>query len=126
MGNQAETLRRVKAEIEQCIDDLSRGLLTVERLKSVSRTIDAAGRSSQDVLFLHAVTASPASHIVGMRIIEDGEVSDGPEDPDDWPYQTVLEAVRDGWRIIKLPELALAMDDSRTYGLGHEFVLERY
>ena len=53
-------------------------------------------------------------------------MSDGPEDPDDWPYKTVLEAVRDGWRIIKLPELALAMDDSRTYGLGHEFVLERY
>ena len=82
MGNQAETLRRVKAEIGQCIDDLGKGLLTVERLKSVSRTIDAAGRSSQDLLFLHAATASPASQIVGMRIIEDGDISDGPEDPD--------------------------------------------
>ena len=103
MGNEAETLRRVKAEIEQCIDDLGKGLLTVERLKSVSRTIDAAGRLSQDLLFLHAATASPASQIVGMRIIEDGDISDGPEDPDDWPYQTVLEAVRDGWRDHQAP-----------------------
>ena len=27
MGNEAETLRRVRAEIEQCIDDLGKGLL---------------------------------------------------------------------------------------------------
>ena len=61
-----------------------------------------------------------------MRIVTNGIISDGPENPDDWPYQSVLEAVRDGWRIIKFPELALMMDESRTYGLGFEFILERY
>ena len=126
MGNQTETVRKIRAEIEQCIEDLGKGRLTVDKLKRVSRTIDAADRPRQDLLFLHAATASPASQVIGMRIIEDGEMSDGPEDPDDWPYRTVLEALRDGWRIIKLPELALAMDESRTYGLGYEFVLERY
>ena len=47
-----------------------------------------------------------------MRIIEKGEISDGPEDPDNWPYQTVLEAIRDGWGVIKFPELALGMDEN--------------
>ena len=125
MGNQTETLQKIRAEIQQCITDLGNGVLTVERLERLSRAIDEAGKTRQDLLFLHAVTSSPASQVIGMRIIEDGEMSDGPDDPDDWPYRTVLEAVRDGWRIIKLPELALAMDDSRTYGLGYEFVLER-
>ena len=31
----------------------------------------------------------------------------------------------DGWRVVKFPELALMMDESRTYGLGFEFILER-
>jgi hypothetical protein len=60
-----------------------------------------------------------------MRIVENGEISDGPDNPDDWPYQSVLEAIRDGWRVIKFPELALTMDENRTTGLGFEFVLER-
>ena len=79
----------------------------------------------QDILYLHASLNSPTSDILAMRIVENGEVSDGPQDPDDWPYQTVIDAVRDGWHIIKFPELALMMDESRTYSLGFEFILER-
>ena len=60
-----------------------------------------------------------------MRIVLDGVVSDGPDDPDDWPYQTVLEALRDGWRIIDFPNLALLLDESRTYAYGAEFILEK-
>ena len=49
----------------------------------------------------------------------------GRRTPRDWPYKTVLDAVRDGWRIIKFPELALMLDEKRSYGLGCDFVLER-
>ena len=79
----------------------------------------------QDILYLHASSNSPTSDVLAMRIVENGEVSDGPEDPEDWPYQSLLEALRDGWRVVKFPELALMMDESRTYGLGFEFILER-
>ena len=79
----------------------------------------------QNILYLHARVNSPSSDVLAMRIVENGEISDGPEDPDDWPYQSVLEAIRDGWRVVKFPELALMMDESRTYGLGFEFILER-
>lgn len=79
----------------------------------------------QDILYLHARVNSLTSDILAMRIVTNGEISDGPENPDNWPYQTVLQAVKDGWSVIKFPELALMMDESRTYGLGFEFILER-
>lgn len=115
----------VKKEIDQCIDSLKQGTLTEEDLLRVSETVDCARPRLQDVLFLQASTASPVATVLGMRIIESGEISDGPADPEDWPYATVLDAVRDGWRIIKLPDMALSMDDAQTFGLGYEFVLER-
>ena len=82
-------------------------------------------RAMQDILYLHAAANSPISEVLAMRIVESGEISDGPENPADWPYQSVLEAIRDGWRVVKFPELALMMDESRTYSLGFEFILER-
>ena len=112
----------VKQEIEGCIDSLKQGTLTEQDLLKVS---EIAPPRRQDVLFLQADSSSPVAQVVGMRIIEDGELSDGPADPGDWPYETVLDAVRDGWRIIKFPDMALSLDENRTFGLGHEFILER-
>ena len=54
-----------------------------------------------------------------------GEEVEIPREPAEWPYQTVMDALRDGWRIISFPNLALMMDESRTVGLGCEFILER-
>ena len=51
------------------------------------------------------------------------EVSDSPED---WPYQRVGDAVRDGWRIIKFPDITLLLNEERIYGLDCEYILERW
>ena len=115
----------VKREIDGCIDNLKQGTLTEQDLLRVSEIVDGAPPRRQDVLFLQGDSSSPVSQIVGMRIIEDGDLSDGPADPKDWPYETVLDAVRDGWRIMKFPDMALSLDENRTFGLGHEFILER-
>ena len=80
---------------------------------------------SQDLLYLHTEKTSITSPARGMRILLDGVLSDGPEDPEDWPYKTVLDAIQDGWRVIKFPELALMADEGRTYGVGCEFILEK-
>ena len=114
---------KIEEQVERCVEKLGAGTLTAASLRRIS---ELNGESTvQDILYLQATTTSPTSEVVGMRIIENGEISDGPHDPDDWPYQTVLEAVRDGWRVLKFPELALMLDDSRTFGLGFEFILER-
>ena len=114
----------IKNQVETCIDELKRGTLTEKGLRRIAEIADEV-RAMQDILYLHAAANSPISEVLAMRIVESGEISDGPENPADWPYQTVLEAVRDGWSVVKFPELALMMDESRTYSLGFEFILER-
>lgn len=59
-------------------------------------------------------------------MVRDGDILEGPPNPNDWPYQSPLDAIRDGWRVIRFPDMALMMDESRTYGLGFEFILERW
>ena len=114
----------IKHQVETCIDELKQGTLTETSLRRIAEVADEA-RAMQDILYLHTAANSPISEVLAMRIVENGEISDGPEDPADWPYQSVLEAIRDEWRVVKFPELALMMDESRTYGLGFEFILER-
>ena len=82
-------------------------------------------KNIQDILFLNAEANSLTSELIAMKILENGEISDGPDDADDWPYQCVLDAIKDGWHVIKFPELALTMDETRTYGFGFEFILTR-
>ena len=51
---------------------------------------------------------------------------EGASDADEWPYQTVLEAMEDGWRVISFPNLALmALNHDDSHGLEFEFILER-
>ena len=82
-------------------------------------------RVVQDLLYLQAAHSSPAAPVLGMLLVENGDISEGPPNPADWPYRTVLDAIRDGWRVIQFPNLALLGDGSRTVGLGCEFILER-
>jgi hypothetical protein len=65
--------------------------------------------------------------VVGMTYIEAGVLKEASSDPNEWQYQTVLDAVQSGWRIISFPNMALlAMSDEESYGLGFEFILERW
>ena len=116
----------IRARLEQCVDALEQAKLTARDLRKVIALIDEGGGNQQDLLYLQAASTSLTSQINGMVLVEGGEVSDGPEDPGGWPYQTVLDAIRDGWRVISFPNLALMMDESRTYGLGCEFVMEKW
>lgn len=112
------------AKLDLALAELRAGTLQESTLAAI-RDEAAAIPATQDLLYLQASGTDLNSEVIGMRIVLDGEVSDGPDDPDDWPYQTVLEAVRDGWRIIDFPNLALLLDESRTYAYGAEFVLEK-
>ena len=120
----------IREQVERCIEEFRRGELSEEGLQGVLDSIDRRrerrGRKRrQDLLYLHTRSTSIDYPVLGMRILENGKLSDGPRDPDEWPYKTVVEAVNDGWRIIKFPEMALLLDESRSFGLGCEFILER-
>ena len=106
---------------------LQRGELTpVQLCQGITDLIGQTNRKPQDILYLQARNTSPESQVVGMMQIEGGKRVACLPDPDDWPYQTVLDAVKDGWRIISFPNMSLlAMDEKEVYGLGFEFILER-
>jgi len=112
-------------KLEQCVAALNEGTLTEEQLRHAFASA-APSSARQDLLYLQSSTVGIDCGVIGMRLLINGELDDGPEDPEDWPYKSVLEAISDGWRIISFPNLALLMDESKTYGLGHEFILEKW
>ncbi len=86
----------------------------------------AKNHGRQSLLYLQAPTTNPHSAVVGISIYEDGADSDGLDENGEFRYRSIKEALDDGWRIIKFPEASLAMREQDTYGLGYEFVLERW
>ncbi len=116
----------IKRQVAVCVEELRRGALREESLRRIAELADGLAGGRQDLLYLQAEQTSMTSRVIGMSMFVDGKFTDGPDDPDDWPYQTVGEALADGWRIVKFPEMAILLDDRRTYGLGCEFILEKW
>lgn len=112
--------------IEDIIAELNAGTLTEERLRSVFRNVFDKNERKQDLLYLQSGTTGLDTDLVGMSMIRDGEIDYGSANKDEWPYKSVLDAIRDGWRVISFPNLALLMDDTKTFGLGFEFILEKW
>ncbi len=79
----------------------------------------------QKLLYLQTDSSSVDSDVIGMSTVENGEIKLPPEDPKDWPYTNVLEAIQDGWRVVKFPELCLLYQDPFNISLGCEFILEK-
>lgn len=123
-GRKMGTNELIKGQIEECIVALRQGELTEGDLRMVVDGMDDVKLQRQDLLYMQTSTTGLDTEAHGMTMIVDGEVVE-PASPDDWPYNSPLEAIRDGWRIIEFPNLALLMDESKTYGLGCEFILER-
>ena len=120
------SVEQIKQQVERCIAELRAGQLAETSLHGIITALDAQPAPRQELLYLQASTTSVTGDVVGMLLVQDGEVSEGPADPDEWPYPTVLAAMQDGWRVIQFPDLALSLDESRTYGLGYEFILEKW
>lgn len=111
--------------LESCIDRLARGDLQEDHLREVLAHLPSTDDAVQDLLYLQCSTTSVTSQVLGVQLIAGGEVQPEPDRVADFPYQSVLEAMRDGWRVLQFPNMALLLDEERTYGLGCEFILER-
>ena len=116
---------KIRQQLEQCIQFYQAGTLSEQMLQAALETAQGSDKKCQDLLYLQAGSTSLTSQVHGMLLMQDGEVADEVPDADDWPYQTVLEAIRDGWRVVQFPNQALLLDETRTFGLGSEFILEK-
>ncbi len=115
---------QVKEQLQKCLENFRADTLTEQDLQQVLANITAA--KPQCLLYLQAANTSVTSTVEGMSIVDGDGVHNGPDNPEDWPYQTVHEAMLDGWRIVKFPEMTLMLvGENETYGLGCEFVLEK-
>ena len=123
--------RSIQQQVEACIEAFRQGSLTEA---SLLRIVELAGGPSkqqdgsskrQSLLYLQSKRTSITSAVIGMSLFKDGQFHD-PPGTEDWPYGSVAEAMAEGWRIVKFPEMALLVDETRTYGFGCEFILEKW
>ena len=117
-------IENLKRQIDECIAALGRGELTAESLNRVRGALDEMGTKHQDLLYLQTSSSALDSEVHGLMLVQYGELVE-PSSPEEWPYDSALEAIRDGWHVIQFPNMALMLDESRTYGLGCEFILEK-
>ena len=113
------------SDIEQLIEDFRHGQLTEQRLRQALER-GAAPRKCQDLLYIEATSTALNASLLGMNLVRNGEMMDSSLASGDWPYATVLDAIRDGWRVVKFPELALLLLEEETTSLGCEFILEKW
>ena len=119
------TGNRLEQQLEHCLEAFQEGALSEDMLRAALEAARSNDAKCQDILYLQAVSTSLSSQVQGMLLMENGEIAEEIPEPEDWPYQTVLEAIRDGWRVVQFPNLALLLDETRSYGLGCEFILEK-
>jgi hypothetical protein len=111
------------ADVDHIVEQFRQGQLTEHGLRQALERRQPAPRR-QDLLYLQASTTALDSTVLGLTLVRGGEIVASAAAA--WPYASVLEAIRDGWRVIKFPELALLLVDERTTALGCEFILEQW
>ena len=110
--------------LEECIQQLNQGKLTEARLRDLGAAIAAKGTKRQSLLYLQTATTAVTAEAIGMLLVESGVVSNGPFDSIDWPYKTVLDAINDGWRVIRFP-VQLPVGHTQDTHIVCEFILEK-
>lgn len=82
----------------------------------------------QRLLFLSLATPNPTSQVVAWSLFDaTGRTTTMAGDADRPPYDSVLAAMKDGWRVIQVPALAPAPagQEHETGHLRFEYVLEK-
>lgn len=111
--------------LEECINQLNCGRLTETQLRDLGSAIGAKDTKRQSLLYLQTATTAVTAEVIGMLIVESGTVSNGPFDPVDWPYKTALDAINDGWKVIRFP-VQLPIGHTQDTHIVCEFILEKW
>ncbi len=124
-----KTTRKI---VEQWVDaarfKITEGGIVDEDLDGLLSTVQGSTASRrQRLLYLHADTPNIKSALVSMYLHEpvpgdNTQLSTTPE----WPYNTVHDAMIDGWRVIHFPQQMAPFDDREIAVLGYEFILEKW
>jgi len=86
------------------------------------------GTVRQQLLILCLATPNPTSAVVGWSLFDGtGGSTTMAGDAEQPPYDSVLAAMQDGWRVLQLPVVQAAAPgrEHETGPLPYEFVLEK-
>ena len=80
----------------------------------------------QQILILHSGRLDLKGPVVAWALFDGAQPDDDRQmktgDADEPPYASVVDAMRDGWRVLQLPQPPSELDPGH---LDHEYVLER-
>ena len=81
----------------------------------------------QRLLYLHASNPSIYSELIGgaLHEPESGAITQIDPMAPELPYNSVHEAVTDGWRVIHFPQQLAPFEDREIDVMGYEFILEK-
>ncbi|MCB0109852.1 MAG: hypothetical protein KDE53_28210 [Caldilineaceae bacterium] len=81
----------------------------------------------QRLLYLHARTPSVFSPVLGCTPIEPvrGYRAEISAEAFEIPYDTVHDAIVDGWQVVQFPHLQAPFDDRDLDVVGYEFILQK-
>ena len=122
------TFEAIDTWIDEARTKLKNGGIQQGDLDRLHRIISANRRDTrQRLLYLHAATPSIRSQVIGMALHEpvQGSVTEIMTEGLDWPYNTVHDAVLDGWQVIHFPDQRTEFDDREIDILGYEFILQK-
>lgn len=112
----------IETWVAQAREKLRAGLLTEADLDLLLASATAEPPTRQRLLYLHVRDPSVTGSVVGWAEHpgeDPGGVTPVP------PYNSVLEALADGWQAIHFPQQLAPFDDRETDIVGYEFILQK-
>jgi hypothetical protein len=122
------TQRIVEQWVGQARTKINNGGIAANDLDELLNAVQQSTASTrQRLLYLHADTPNIKSAIMSMylHVPVPGDSIQLTTTPD-WPYNTVHDAIIDGWRVIHFPQQMAPFDDREIAVLGYEFILEKW
>ena len=80
----------------------------------------------QQVLYLYSKSTNMRSPLASWMLCDPMQPHEPTLPSDEPPYDSVIEALADGWRVVQFPVLKLySYEDVDNDYLGYEFILEK-
>ena len=113
----------VKQWLSESHEKLQAGNLTETDLQQLEVLLT---EPRQMVLYLYSKSTSMRSAIASWALYDPTVPYEPTLPSQDAPYDSVIEAVNDGWRIVQFPRAELyQFSDIDSAYLGYEFILEK-
>ena len=114
----------VKDWLAQCRDKLCTEAITAADLDRLGELL---AEPRQQILYLYAKSTNMRAPLASWALYDATQPRTPTLPSDEPPYESVLAAVADGWRVVQFPIAKLyAYEGQDNDYLGYEFVLEKF